>query len=556
MKRQEWTTALCDFSNEDRDSVGLQTAKTRHLASTLSELPGRVERGRRVTRIATALFLAGERLMSYAPRRPRLWRLTCEEIEARRCLSAISFAPHVIFQSEDGNGQTVYTADVDGDGDIDVLSASDLDGTVVWHENTDAKGTFGEPQVIATGESGGGASASAYVADVDGDGDMDVLATFSKRINANLNTNKTAWYKNVDGTGTFGNERVITTDDNGLAHATDLDGDGDVDVLTRYFRADTISWYENTDGKGAFGGQQVISTGTGRARGAIAVDLDGDGDADVLSGSSGFGGSESKIVWHENSDGEGTFGEQHVITTELREMISPHAADLDGDGDLDVLSASREVWPSPDKIAWYENTDGMGAFGPQQIITTQAVRPTSIYTADVDGDSDMDVLSASSECDWNRFRFQCEGEGIAWYENTDGAGSFGEQQFITTEKVGAQSVHAADVDGDGDTDVLAAYLFWDSERVFLNRRIVWYENVSQEAGDANGDGQFNQLDIVQILQAAKYLTGQPATWSEGDWNGDGLFDQDDIVAALQTGNYLQGPDAARAVDAAFATIPG
>ena len=47
-----------------------------------------------------------------------------------------------------------------------------------------------------------------------------------------------------------------------------------------------------------------------------------------------------------------------------------------------------------------------------------------------------------------------------------------------------------------------------------------------------------------MLQGGKFMTGQPATWSQGDWTGDGLFDQLDLVAALQTGGYLQGPLAA------------
>ena len=65
-------------------------------------------------------------------------------------------------------------------------------------------------------------------------------------------------------------------------------------------------------------------------------------------------------------------------------------------------------------------------------------------------------------------------------------------------------------------------------------------------GDANLDRRYDQLDIVNVLQSAKYLTGQPATWSEGDWTGDGLFDQLDIVAwRLQSGHYLQGPYAER-----------
>ena len=64
-------------------------------------------------------------------------------------------------------------------------------------------------------------------------------------------------------------------------------------------------------------------------------------------------------------------------------------------------------------------------------------------------------------------------------------------------------------------------------------------------GDANMDAVFNQLDIVLVLQSAKYLTGGLATWDEGDCNVDGVFDQEDIVAALQTGDYLQGPYAAK-----------
>ena len=62
-----------------------------------------------------------------------------------------------------------------------------------------------------------------------------------------------------------------------------------------------------------------------------------------------------------------------------------------------------------------------------------------------------------------------------------------------------------------------------------------------QAGDANRDLLFDQLDIVQVLVAGKYLTNQQAVWAEGDWTNDSLFTQQDIVAALATGNYLTGP---------------
>jgi hypothetical protein len=81
------------------------------------------------------------------------------------------------------------------------------------------------------------------------------------------------------------------------------------------------------------------------------------------------------------------------------------AADVDGDGDLDVLSASYD----DDKIAWYENTDGGGTFGSQQVLSTLANGAFSVFAADVDGDGDLDVLSASFSDD-----------KIAWYENRGG----------------------------------------------------------------------------------------------------------------------------------------
>jgi hypothetical protein len=70
--------------------------------------------------------------------------------------------------------------------------------------------------------------------------------------------------------------------------------------------------------------------------------------------------------------------------------------------------------------------------------------------------------------------------------------------------------------------------------------------VRRLAGDANEDGRFNQLDLVQVLQGGKYQSRQPATWREGNWNGDDVFDQLDLVSALQTGNYL-GPLGAMAI---------
>jgi len=132
---------------------------------------------------------------------------------------------------------------------------------------------------------------------------------------------------------------------------------------------------------------QPLTSAAAAAESVYATDVDGDGDMDVLSASF----NDDKIAWYENVDGQGTFGAQRVITTAADGARSVYAADVDGDGDMDALSASSV----DDRIAWYENVDGQGTFGAPQLITAAAADPWSVYAADVDGDGDMDVLSAS-----------------------------------------------------------------------------------------------------------------------------------------------------------------
>ena len=110
--------------------------------------------------------------------------------------------------------------------------------------------------------------------------------------------------------------------------------------------------------------------------------------------------------------GQPTFTE-HVISTSGRANFV-YTADVDGDGDMDVLSASKY----DDKIAWYEN-DGSESF-TEHVISRNANGAFSVHSADVDGDGDMDVLSASYNDD-----------KIAWYEN-DGSESFTEHAISTS----------------------------------------------------------------------------------------------------------------------------
>ncbi|MCP4260082.1 MAG: choice-of-anchor D domain-containing protein, partial [Planctomycetes bacterium] len=362
---------------------------------------------------------------------------------------------------------SVYACDLDGDGDSDVLSGSEIDNKIAWYENLGG-GTFGSQQVISTQVN---RLKSIYACDLDGDGDNDVLS-------ASHIDDKIAWYENLGG-GTFGGQQVISTQAGGAlsVFAIDLDGDGDNDVLSASENDDKIAWYENL-GNSTFGIQQVISSTANGAQSVFAIDLDGDGDNDILSASA----YDDKIAWYENQGG-GTFGSQQIITTQVNSARSVYACDLDGDGDNDVLSASN----NDDEIAWYENLRSC-TFGIQQILTTQADGARSVYACDLDGDGDNDVLSASYNDD-----------KIAWYENL-GGGTFS-GQLIISRPWKASSVYACDLDGDGDNDVLSA-----SQQ---DNKIAWYENMTwSPGGSPEIDVEQNGTDNVHTYSFGTLNPGQ------------------------------------------------
>ena len=291
-------------------------------------------------------------------------------------LSPGCLAGETIISSEPDEVISVFAADLDGDGDMDILSASRRFDKIAWYENTDGAGTFGPQQVITTMAD---QPDHVWAADLDGDGDIDAIS-------ASMDDNKIAWYENTDGLGTFGAQQVITTNADGAVrvNVADIDQDGDIDVISASQNDDKIAWYENTDGNGTFGAEQVISVAAITPLGMYTADLDGDGDFDVLSASIGDG----KIAWYEN-DGAGMFGPQEVIDGNVSGAIRVRAGDFDGDGDLDVLSTENYG-----DVSWYENIDGSGTFGPARVIS-EVSSVVGLYAGDLDGDGDLDVLTSS-----------------------------------------------------------------------------------------------------------------------------------------------------------------
>ncbi|NLS97701.1 MAG: hypothetical protein GXX96_36640 [Planctomycetaceae bacterium] len=357
------------------------------------------------------------------------------------------------------NGQmapnAMIAADIDGDGDTDVVSASHDDRRIAWHEN-DGGGRFAH-HTIATSASG---ASSVFAADLDGDGDVDLVS-------ASAIDNRIVWHEN-DGNGNFVDRPLADSADGAVSvFAVDVDGDGDLDVAAAFAVGDhRLAWYENR-GEEGFAVHIVDSPAAVQADYVSAADMDRDGDVDLLATGAGSG----EFAWYENNgDGEFTF---RAIATPSQSIHSLAAVDVDGDGDMDILSSS---WHDG-QVVWYEN-DGNQQFTPHVIAASYNRFAHSVVAADVDGDGDMDVLSVVET--W------LEEATVHWYEN-DGTGDF-ETHTIMTGGPWGRSVVAEDVDGDGDLDVLGPY----------DGRIVWYEHTDPEPVEL-GQIEYRKVPDLDLL---------------------------------------------------------
>lgn len=317
--------------------------------------------------------------------------------------------------------------DMDGDGDLDLVGSAFDGNRIRWWRNDGGYPPLWTGLDIESGFAGG---SSVHTGDIDGDGTVDVVGC------AWVENEIAIWFN--QGQGLSWTRQSVTTDF-GQCHwvdLADLDADGDLDLLGAAAEADTVAVWIN-DGAVPVGlTMHVIDDSFDGARSLVPADLDGDGDVDLL----GTALEADDLSWWSNEGGDPISWIRHIVDDDLAGSHHAGAWDMDLDGDLDIVALGyRHPW-----LKLYWNDGGDPLMWRDEDIGRAVVTPLVLGAGDLDGDGDMDVAATSDA--WNRV--------IRW-QNDGGQPADWPSENVVTHFPGPWPLSIADFDGNGALDVVA-----------------------------------------------------------------------------------------------------
>jgi hypothetical protein len=396
-------------------------------------------------------------------------------------VGAGAFAPPTqvtvgIPQYQDGP-RFVATADTNGDGKLDLLTANPI-GDTISSLLGDGTGTFGSLKTYFAGLE----VEHLSVGDLDQDGRVDLVVPSPQNLSTSFQVRL--------GTGDGGFPTGVSYSTGQRPHRSalaDMNNDGALDVAVTSEGSNTVSVYLG-NGSGQLGPAIVVATGIGPIPVAMA-DLDADGRQDLLVAEGSFGQASYRLHSYLGTGFDGLVASGvHAVASEPEDVA---AGDLEGDGDLDLVSANETS-----KTVSVLIGNGLGSFGTATEYSTGSGRPVSIALADLDADAALDAVLALSNSDH-----------VAVLLGTGVAGFGSASTFATGES--PEDALALDLDGDSAPDIVVANRDSDDLSVLLG----------------SGSGTFGP--------ATAYATGtRPIALAAGDLDMDGALD---VIAALGGG---------------------
>ncbi len=323
----------------------------------------------------------------------------------------------------------IEIADIDGDGDNDLVGGAESSGAVILWVNDGQNPPTWDRQYID--EHLGGANA-VVVADFDNDGRPDVAAT------AATNSQILVWYHNEGGDPIVWTEEIVDNSfpDAYEISASDVDGDGRLDILSGSIGQNAATWWRNEIGMPITWSRNDVDTAFAGAHSVRAGDFDGDGDNDLA----GAASVDNQVALWRNEGGDPIVWTKTVLREDFIGARAVRFADLDRDGDLDLIGAS---WSS--HLIWWRNEGGDPVQWTELIVDDIFFGGHCVEVADLNGDGLLDLMGAA-----------CTSARIIWYENGGGNPPTWTKHFVQSGYSCAVQVRPGDIDGDGDLDLVGS----------------------------------------------------------------------------------------------------
>ena len=352
----------------------------------------------------------------------------------------LSWEKHIIDESFD-YAFGVHAVDLDLDGDCDALGAAQEGDFIAWWRNEGGDPISWTKFMIDDNFNG---ATSVFAVDIDGDLDIDVVGSAwqANQIALWINNgqNPIGWTKYTIKSGFyFAHE----------AYCYDLDKDDDIDILGASTDKNQIAWWRNEGGDPISWTEQIIGNNFLGAKSARVADIDDDGLLDVV----GTAFYDDEIIWWRNSGGDPIVWQENIIVDDLDGAHRAEVCDIDFDGDIDIVCAAY----FEAEISLWRNDGGNPISWTKQVVASNFYGACIGLPVDIDDDGDIDIVGTAQQAYDVAVFINDGGDPINWTKN-----------IIDTNFQGAWPGFVADIDSDGDIDILAGASWQD--------KLAWWES--------------------------------------------------------------------------------
>ncbi|MBI5472802.1 MAG: carbohydrate-binding protein [Ignavibacteriae bacterium] len=268
--------------------------------------------------------------------------------------------------------------DIDSDGDLDIVITRGIDYgiSVWWYQNPLPTG---DPTVAPWTRRfvGNAATHDLELGDINQDGKLDIVVR---------NTTLTIFFQEPD---TTWRSTIISQRPWEGTALGDIDCDGDLDIAINSY------WYENPlpaeDPRFTSWTERLIDANWPTSVGVHLRDLNDDGRMDVVLAPSAA--NSGRLAWYETPNPLTGPWTQHVIDTFVKCVHTFKTADMDLDGDIDIVTGEGHYCGAPHYITVYLNQDSASSWYTQRVATTGI---HNLRIADIGSDGDIDIVGSNA----------------------------------------------------------------------------------------------------------------------------------------------------------------